>query len=356
MSHIFDALLKSESDRNGNHGATPASLTEVLRLAEKRAAAEWKPRSVARLGAAGQHEADKSHEAEIALATEEAPASSESQPIAATLDGLQTTLSAPRALPAIVDPQEEPYSVLDHFKRMPVTLSADSRLVVHMEKESAAAEAFRLMAVRLHHIRKDRRLQKVLITSTVPEEGKSMVSANLACTLAAGNRQKVLLLEADVRRPSLTQLFQFSPHPGLCDWLMGTNSLENCIYQLDNLGFWILPSGKPASNPLELIQSPRLSLAVEELRAWFDWIIIDTPPVLPLADTSVLAKLADGILMVTRRGVTQKKLMLRGIEALDKEKLLGAVINSSRKSHHDYYYYGYGSPANTGSSTRSSAL
>ena len=339
MSHIFDALLKSETDRIGKNSALPASLTEVLRQAERRAAADRKPRVTATVAASTLPEVEIAHEADLDIAIEEAPELLPQHPLASSIEAM-----------------EEPPSFFDRIRSIPVVLPAENRLVAHTESDSAAAEAFQLMGVRLRHIRKDRPLKKVLITSTVPEEGKSMVSANLACTLAAGNTNKVLLLEADVRRPSLSQQFDLSHYSGLCEWLTGASSLEQSIYRLDSLSFWILPAGNVRGNPLELIQSPRLSLAMEELQTRFDWIIIDTPPVLPLADTSVLAKMTDGVLLVTRRGVTQKAQMQRGIEALDKGKLLGAVINSSRKSHHDYYYYGYGAHGGANSPSHPSSL
>lgn len=339
MSHIFDALLKSETDRNGKNSALSTSLTEVLRQAERRAAADRKPRVTATVAASTLPEDEIAHEADLGIVIGEAPELLPQHPLASSFEAV-----------------EEPPSFFDRIRSIPVVLPAENRLVAHTESDSAAAEAFQLMGVRLRHIRKDRPLKKVLITSTVPEEGKSMVSANLACTLAAGNSNKVLLLEADVRRPSLSQQFELSHYAGLCEWLAGASSLEQSIYRLDSLSFWILPAGNVRGNPLELIQSPRLSLALEELQTRFDWIIIDTPPVLPLADTSVLAKLSDGVLLVTRRGVTQKAQMQRGIEALDKGKLLGAVINSSRKSHHDYYYYGYGASSGANSPSRLSSL
>lgn len=337
MSHIFDALLKSETNRNGKQGDATASITEVLQQAEQRIAAAWKTGNGRPNGRAGSDGSKNTNE-EIAVAIEEA-----------ANPGLQQAVAVP---PAII---EESPSFLDSVPTIPLMVSPDDRLVAYTEKESAAAEAFRLLAVRLRHVRRDRQLKKVLVTSTLPEEGKSLVSANLACTIAAGNTQRVLLLEADVRRPSLTQSFQLSHRPGLCQWLKGAISLEESIYRLSDLGIWIVPAGKLAGDLLELTQSQRLALAVEKLQSWFDWIIIDTPPVLPLADTSIVAKLADGIILVTRRGVTEKKQMLRGIEALDQSKLLGAVINSSRKSHHDYYYYNYRSHASAEQPAKPSA-
>jgi capsular exopolysaccharide synthesis family protein len=165
-----------------------------------------------------------------------------------------------------------------------------------------------------------------------------MVSANLACSLA-GSSEKVLLLEGDVRRPSLRELFQLSHRPGLCEYLQDLNTLEECIYQISDLGFCLLPAGRCTGNPLELLQSGRLSQKLEHLSRWFDWIIIDSPPALPLADTSILSRLSDGILLVTRRGATEKRQLERVLESVEKSKLLGAVINSSRKPQHDYYYY-----------------
>ncbi len=113
------------------------------------------------------------------------------------------------------------------------------------------------------------------------------------------------------------------------------------IYHLDGAGFWFLPAGHPAENPLELMQSGRLSALIEQLTAAFDWIIIDSPPVLPLADTSLWARLVDGVLLVAREGVTRKRQLKRGLEALDQSKLLGMVLNSSTNSDHENYYQRY---------------
>ena len=157
------------------------------------------------------------------------------------------------------------------------------------------------------HLRRDRPLKKVLITSTIPQEGKSMVSANLACTLARRTQQRTLLMEGDVRRPSLSQMFGLGRIPGICECLQGERDLMSSIYHLEGPGLWFLPAGSAPKNPLELLQSGRLSAMMDQLTAWFDWIIIDSPPVMPLADTSVWMRLADGILLVVRQGITEKR-------------------------------------------------
>jgi hypothetical protein len=114
------------------------------------------------------------------------------------------------------------------------------------------------------------------------------------------------------------------------------------IYRLEGPNLWFLPAGRPPENPLELMQSGRLSKLMEQLAAWFDWIIIDSPPVLPLADASVWARLADGILLVTREGTTKRRSLQSGLQALELSKVLGVVVNSSESTDHANYYYRYG--------------
>ncbi len=149
-----------------------------------------------------------------------------------------------------------------------------------------------------------------------------------------------MLLEGDLRRPNIAAQFGLGRLPGLCDWLSGETTNIG-IYRLQNLGVWLLPAGSAPQNPLELMQSGKLSPLMEQLEAWFDWIVIDSPPVLPLADTSLWSRLADGILLVTRKGITEKQQLQRGLEAIEKSKLLGALMNSSSNASHSDYYQRY---------------
>ena len=221
-----------------------------------------------------------------------------------------------------------------------VSIRNESRLVSVAEEGSLGAEKFRFLAVRLRQLRQNRPLKKILITSTIPQEGKSTVAANLACTLARRRQQKTLLLEGDLRRPNITSQFGVGRIPGLCEWLNGQSESIN-LYKLQGLGLWLLPAGAAPQNPLELMQSGRLSHLMEQLEASFDWIVIDSPPVLPLADTSLWSRLADGIVLVTRKGTTEKLQLQRGIEAIEKSKLLGALVNSSANTAHSDYYQQY---------------
>jgi capsular exopolysaccharide synthesis family protein len=236
--------------------------------------------------------------------------------------------------------QRSTFGEFDKYPQLAVSIREEHHLVSVAQEGSLGAAKFRFFALRLRQIRSARPLKKVLITSTIPEEGKSTVAANLACTLARRKQQKTLLLEGDLRRPNIAHQFGVGKLPGLCEWL-SEKTHDVGIYKLQSLGLWLLPAGAAPENPLELMQSGRLSLLMEQLGSRFDWIIIDSPPVLPLGDTSIWSRFADGIVLVTRKGVTEKQQLSRGMEVIDKSKLLGALVNSSSTAARSDYYKHY---------------
>ena len=289
MSNIFDALQRAETESSGREGS--AFVTELLESAELKIR-ESGPKVVELSSGADECELNPS----------------------TPVDG--------------------------DFERCPVlsiSMAQARRLVSAAPEGGLAAEKFRFLAVRLRQMRQTRPLKKILVTSSIPEEGKSTVSANLACTLARRGQKRVLLLEGDLRRPTLADQFGIGRVPGLSQCLAGEGGSIN-VYKLEPLGVWILPAGVPPENPLELLQSGNLSRLMELLDGWFDWIVIDSPPALPLADTSVLCRLADGILLVTRPGKTEKKQLQRGIEAIEAKKLIGALVNASNDAAQVDYY------------------
>lgn len=318
MSHIFDALQRSESERSGSGSSAPTDATELLRSIERRAASKWaaavlvEPSSP--MPGAGR---------DTPFGPREGP------PDAAAVEAL------PVSEPSATEGDED---IFGQFQPLQTSVTPQNRLICVTDNESPGAEAFRLLGVRLRDLRRHRPLRKVLITSAIPQEGKSMVSANLACTLALRVPEKTLLVEGDLRRPSLSQMFGIESMPGLSEWLQGERSLMNSIYHLEAAGTWILPAGSSPSNPLDLLQSGRLPGLVDKLAAWFEWVIIDSPPILPLADTSVWMRSVDGVLLVTRQGTTEKRQLQRGLEAIDPKKLIGALLNSSKNPSHYYYY------------------
>lgn len=297
MSHIFDALQRSEAEQSGEAPAL-AVATELIQAVERKATTEREP--VVERGFAVEREIGPE---------------------------IETLGSNPTAV--------------DQFPSLQVAVNPQSRLVSLADHESLAAEKFRFLGVRLRQLRQNRPLKKILITSSIPQEGKSMVAANLACTLARRQQQKTLLLDGDLRRPALSQTFGLGHLPGLCDWLQSEPGPMRNIYRLEGPGCWFLPAGSSPKNPLELMQSGRLSVLMEQLTAWFDWIVIDSPPVLPLGDTSIWTRLADGVLLVTRQGATQKQQLQRGLDAIDQSKLIGALLNSSREAASGDYYSRY---------------
>jgi capsular exopolysaccharide synthesis family protein len=230
---------------------------------------------------------------------------------------------------------------ITRFHSLTISPSPENRLVCLTDQASLSAEKFRFLGVRLRQLQQTRPLKTLLITSTIPEEGKSLVSANLAIALAQ-RRQRVLLIDGDLRRPSLSGRFNVARSlPGLSEWLQRGVGAINNIYQLEEGMFWFLPAGGPPDQNLDLIQPRLLSELMNHLRGLFDWILIDSPPVIPLADTSVWMRSADGILLVAREGKTQKRQLKRGLLAIERLKLLGVVLNGSTNTEHDNYYQRY---------------
>ena len=319
MSRIFDALQRSESERSGADTAALPQGPDLLRRAERAAASNWDaglgrmepetpsiPDDLERVGEIANH----------ASRTTRAP-----------IDRQQTSAA------------EQQPGFPSQFQSLDISLPPQSRMVCLTDRESPAAEAIRLLGVRLKDTRETRPLKKVLITSTIPQEGKSTISANLACALAHGSNEKILLLDGDLRRPSLLQMFGLKQQPGVYEWLGDRPGAIVNICHLKDAGIWILPAGNSSGNPLELLQSQRLPALMDRIAEWFDWIIIDSPPVLPLADASVWMRTADAVLLVTRRGITEKQQLTKGLEALQPDKLIGAIVNGSMASAYSGYYY-----------------
>jgi capsular exopolysaccharide synthesis family protein len=314
MSRIFDALLRSEAERSGVDVSSLSGATEVLERAERHASSD------------------------NAFPVEERPGGNGEARMAAVAAPVPGEFKEPSIRGGLL--ADDPRRDFDRAQTLQLPPEISHKLVSLGDQDGPVAEAFRFLGVRLRHMRRDRTLKKLLITSTIPQEGKSLVAANLACTLSLRTQQRTLLLEGDLRRPSLTELFGLRGKPGLCECLREETDLPGSMYQLPSPQMWVLPAGSSSGNYLELLQSGRIMGMVEELAEAFDWVIIDSPPVLPLADTSIWSRLADGILLVTRQGKTESRQLKKGLDAIESQKLIGAVLNSSsRPAHGDYYYY-----------------
>jgi capsular exopolysaccharide synthesis family protein len=189
-----------------------------------------------------------------------------------------------------------------------------------------------------------RTLRKLLITSSTGEEGKSVVAANLALTLAQRAGERTLLIEADLRRPNVSTLFTNSKLNGITDWVEGKLALDDALYQISGMPLWLLPAGRPIEEPLPLLESDRFAEMLQTLATAFDWVIVDATPMLPMADATSLSRLSDGVLVVVREGHTRRKVLNKALETIEKHKLLGLVLNeaSMLQVGYDRYYDGYG--------------
>jgi len=232
--------------------------------------------------------------------------------------------------------------------RSVVSSGFDPMLVAAVASHALAAEQYRTLRTRLVLLEEGRARRVLLVTSPAKGDGKSITAANLALTMAQEFNRKVVLVDADLRRPTLHALLGIPQQPGLVDVLGGDASLQDALVELPDVHLAVVPAGQPPVQPAELLGSTGMRRLLESLRSRFDRVIIDMPPVVPLADVGVLAPQCDGVLLVVRAGVTPKPLIERALGTFDPERLLGVVLNESGAGEPEYGYRyepGYGSPA-----------
>jgi capsular exopolysaccharide synthesis family protein len=217
------------------------------------------------------------------------------------------------------------------------TVRLNPLLVAGLAPKSLAAEQYRQLRTRLSHAEGASNLRTVLITSPQKGEGKSVTSANLALTMAQELQRRVIIVEADLRKPSLQHLFGLPPGPGLAEYLAGAAELKEVMRFLPDHNLTVIHAGAAPTNPAELLGSTAMRRLLDQLRTRYDRVLLDTPPVLPLADVAVLAPLVDGTLMVVRAGVTPKPAIENALRAFDSSRLLGVVLNESGMEQ-DYRY------------------
>ena len=240
---------------------------------------------------------------------------------------------------SIVGPPE-----LDGVRSVKVKVTPSSRLVALSEPRGLGAEKFRALVTRLENLRHQKEMKSLQITSGVINEGKTLVSANLAFTFAKHSRSKVLLLEGDLHRPSLAELLGLNDLRGLSHWWSEQASdIAHFLCQLEDMPLWFLSAGAAAEHPSHILQSTRFAETFNRLAGWFDWIIVDSTPMLPIADVNLWSRLVDGTLLVVREGVASVKALQKGLESLDNLKLVGTVLNEASESDRTGYagqYYG----------------
>jgi capsular exopolysaccharide synthesis family protein len=221
-------------------------------------------------------------------------------------------------------------------------IQPESRVVFHTDPRGPSAERFRFLRMRLRELWNAGKLRSLLITSPLPGDGKSTIAMNLATALAEQGKRSVLLVEADLHRSSLTQQLGLESRPGLAECLEDGLNPMSAVRRLEPLGWYLLSSGTPRSNPTELLQSEAVSGIMQELAPYFDWILIDSPPVAPLSDALCLARQADASLLVVRAGRTPREVVEQTLALLGPEHVLGVLLNGVEGLDRLYSkYYGY---------------
>jgi capsular exopolysaccharide synthesis family protein len=216
-----------------------------------------------------------------------------------------------------------------------------------------AIEQFRSLRSRIYEARDIRAIKSVLVTSGLPQEGKSFISTNLALSLARHKNSKVLLIDGDMRRYTVHELLGTESHPGLADYLAGKATAEEIMQRaeetedssagsravLQNLTF--IPGGNGGDKAADLSGSVRFGELLRTVGPYFDWIIIDSSPVLPVSDAVNLARSCDGVLLVARSGVTKYPVAQRAASELKASNILGFVLNAVHEAPQVGSYYGY---------------
>lgn len=215
------------------------------------------------------------------------------------------------------------------------------RLVAMSEPDGLGAEKMRVLATRLRQRKRAvPQLTRLLITSSIRGEGKSVMSANLAFTLAL-QQQRTLLVDGDLRCPSLCQILGVQPLPGLSEWAQQERRIDGFIRRVGDLPLCFLPAGEPSGQPGSLLETVKMAQMMTEIANRYDWVIIDSPPLPPFADSRQWATMADAVLLVVREGITPKTLLKSCLESVEPKKLLGTILNDATAVGTNYYrgYY-----------------
>ncbi|MFZ5877405.1 MAG: CpsD/CapB family tyrosine-protein kinase [Nitrospirota bacterium] len=204
---------------------------------------------------------------------------------------------------------------------------------------SVVAERYRLLAARLEGLWKQPGFQKVGITSTLPGEGKSLTTINVACVLAKDFGRRVLVIDGDFRKPSLWQFVGKEPSVGLSDIVTNRGGEDSAVRRLRYEHLGVLQVGRTAINSTRMWKSEAIKHLLAYYSGHYDYLIVDTPPVLSLVDTTLISDLMDGVVVVVRSGMTPKAMLQKALASLPRAKLVGTVFNGAKEMHSPSYYY-----------------
>lgn len=219
------------------------------------------------------------------------------------------------------------------------------QLITKLNPKSPISEQFRTLRTNLQFSDVDKQLKAIIVTSSDPGAGKSITAANLAVVYAQQGK-KTLIIDADLRKPTVHYTFRLSNMRGLSNLLIRESSIEEVVTETDIPYLDSITSGPIPPNPSELLGSKRMNHLLNELKEMYDFIIFDTPPALAVTDAKILSAITDGILLVVRSGYSKKEETEKTVQLFSGDngqgKILGTVLNDRKKEDSNYYYY-YGS-------------
>jgi protein-tyrosine kinase len=260
---------------------------------------------------------------------------------------------APLRVPTATQPQrlanDEPHSDGSLFDHVDAQLAG--KIVVDENTSPVSREQYRRLAAALHRSSELTGVRVVMITSAAVGEGKTLTAANLALTLSESYQKKVLLIDADLRRPAVQSVFRLHDGAGLGESLISTSGRKMPVHRVSPL-LSVITAGRPTSDPISRLTSDRMRRLLDEARERFEWIIIDTPPVALLPDANLLSQMVDGAILVIRANGPSYQLVQRAVDAIGRDKIIGTVLNRATQTtahggdDHYYQYYHYSRAAN----------
>ena len=255
--------------------------------------------------------------------------------------------SQARAGAAVLDSGPNISGLLELVKEIPFHAPTDSLLINANRPHEAPMEEFRTLRTRLNHMKSLQPIHTVVVTSPSPAEGKSLSAANLALAQSHLNGNTTLLADFDFRRPIVHTLFGIDRGPGITDYLQGKIQLHEAIRKIEGTDLYIMPAGEAVINPLELLNLREVKQLLDRLPSIFQWVIMDSPPLLFAADANLLSTMSHGTLLVVRIGHTTIDSVTRAMQSLCNNNVLGIVVNGARRGelYSKYtYYHSYYTP------------
>jgi protein-tyrosine kinase len=223
-----------------------------------------------------------------------------------------------------------------------LSIPSDSKLVASLPSSSMVSERYRALKTKIFQLQEKRPLKTLLVTSASISDGKTLTAINLALTMAHEIDRKVLLVEADLRRPSFQKCLGFPEKLGLSDFLLERCPLEQIVYKTNHRDLYLAPAGTVPDNPTELLNSERMQRFLKHVSERFHWVVIDSPPTVAVTDADLLAGKVDGVIFVVRSSYTPTDLLAKAIDSLKGKNLLGVVFNGyeddEAKSYSSYYH------------------